>query len=121
MLPCHSGILFANLPNPLVCIASWRPSLDYRSAESSRFQNALNVLKRLCTGLTTQRDLLLHDPGKPPSRLLALNNFQIASDPSGIIIATFVPLGARESFASLCSLPRKDGLVNVSPLEVARG
>jgi hypothetical protein len=61
------------------------------------------------------------DPGKLPSRLLALNNFQIARDPSGIITATFKPLGARESFESLCRLPTKDGLVSVTPLEVARG
>ena len=27
LLPCHSSILFANLPYPLVCIASWKASL----------------------------------------------------------------------------------------------
>ena len=61
------------------------------------------------------------DPGKLLSRLLALNKFQIASDPSGNITATFTPLGARESFESPCCLLTKDGLVSVSPLEVARG
>jgi len=39
LLPCHSSILFANLPDPLVCIASRKSlSLDHRSAESTRFQ-----------------------------------------------------------------------------------
>jgi hypothetical protein len=41
--------------------------------------------------------------------------------PSRIITATFMPLGARESLESLWSLLTKDGLVSVSPLEVARG
>jgi hypothetical protein len=48
LLPCHSSILFANLPNPLVCIASWKASLDHRSAQSTRFQN---VLKRCAPAL----------------------------------------------------------------------